>query len=72
LVLGFSVVDVTMVACFYLFGQVYLALGTNPTNHFWLKFFWKLGYNLHLELLIGFLAYLEPKLWLKNTIFDKN
>ena len=25
-----------------------------------------------LEPLIGFLAYLEPKLWLKNTLFDKN
>ena len=24
-----------------------------------------------LEPLIGFLAYLEPKLWLKNTLFDK-
>jgi len=24
------------------------------------------------EPLIGFLAYLEPKLWLKNPIFDEN
>ena len=27
---------------------------------------------MSLELLIGLLAYLEPKLWLKNPIFDKN
>jgi len=26
--------DVTMGACFCLFGQVYLTLGTNPKSHF--------------------------------------
>jgi len=37
----FFVVDVTMAACF-LFGQVYLALGANPTSHF---FVWSLFGN---------------------------
>ena len=35
-------------------------------------FFWKLGYNPSLAPLIGFLAIMEPKLWLKNPIFDRN
>ena len=36
--------------------------------HLSLWIFWKLGYNLSLssESLIGFLAYLEPKLWITN------
>jgi len=36
--LGFSVGDITMRACFCLFGQLYLTLGANPTSHFWVKF----------------------------------
>ena len=40
--LGFSVSEVTVGACFC---PVYLALGANPTDPFWLLFFWKLGQN---------------------------
>jgi len=43
--LGFLVGDITTGACFRLFSQVCLALNANPTNHFWLKFFWNLGYR---------------------------
>ena len=58
-----------MGGCFRIFDWCYLALDANPTSHFWLKFyFWKLDCNPGLsEPLIGILAYLEPKLWLKKT-----
>ena len=40
---------------------------------FWLKVFFESRLSIgSLEPLIGFLAYLEPKLWLKNRVFDKN
>jgi len=42
---GFSLGDVTMGACFRLFGQVYLALATSPTSHSFGSFVWKLGFN---------------------------
>jgi len=72
--LGFSVGDVTNGACFRLFDQVHLALGANPTGHYFAwKFFWKPGYNQRLwSPWLVCLLYLEPKLWLKNPIFDKN
>jgi len=35
-------------------------------------FFFKLSYNPRLKPFIGLLAYLEPKLWPTNPIFDKN
>jgi len=69
--LGFSAGYATMGACFLPFGQVYLSLGTNQRAIFWLNLFWKL-WSETLEPLIGFLAYPEPKLWLKNPLFDKN
>jgi len=60
-------------ACVPLSGQVYLALA--PTQwaiglaHFFCKT--RLWFE-SLENLIGFLAYLEPRLWLKNPILGKN
>jgi len=55
--LGFSVCDVTMGACFRLFGPVYLALGANPTGHFWLLFCVETRIqSVSLEPLNGFLA----------------
>jgi len=59
--------DVIMGTCFRPCGQVYLALGANPMGHFFGSIFFlesRLSYQ-SLELLIGLLAYLEPKLWLK-------
>jgi len=53
--------------CFHLRGWVYLALGTNPTDHFLES---RLS-SESLEPLIGLLAYLEPKLWLKNQTLVK-
>ena len=49
-------------ACFRLRGRVYLALATNPTDHFLES---RLSFE-SLESLIGLLAYLESKLWLKH------
>jgi len=41
--------DVIRGACFHLFHQVYLVLGTNPISHFvGSKTFWKLGYHSRL------------------------
>jgi len=58
-------------ACFRRFGPVYLPLGANPMGHF--CFFSETKPKpASLEPLNGFLAYLEPKSWLKNLIFDKN
>jgi len=69
---GFSLGDVIMKACFCLCGQVYLALGANPTGHFLAQFFWESRLSSKsLEPFIGLLAYLEPKLWLKNQTFVK-
>jgi len=59
LVLGFSVGDVTMGACFHHFSQLYLAISANGMSHFWLKLFWKLGFNRFWRALMGFLAYPE-------------
>jgi len=40
---------------------------------FWLKVFLESRQSIESsEPLNGFLAYLEPKLWLKNPVFDKN
>jgi len=40
---------------------------------FWLKLFWETrAMTWSLEPLISFLAYLEPKLWLKNQTLGKN
>jgi len=36
---SFFLGDIIMEACFCLFYQVHLALGTNPTSHFWLHLF---------------------------------
>jgi len=42
--LGFSVGDVTMRRCFWIFDQFYLAMGTNSMSHFFgSKLFSKLG-----------------------------
>jgi len=59
-----------MRACFCLFDQVYLALGT---SHFLgSKFFVTRLSSETLEAMIGILAYLEPKLWLKKQKLGKN
>jgi len=52
----------------HFFGQNCPALGTNPMNQFFsLKFFLETKLpSESIEPLIGFLAYLEPKLWPKN------
>jgi len=64
---GFSLGDVIMGTCFHPCGQVYLALGANPTCHFFDSFLLesKLS-SKSLEPLIAFIAYLELKLWLKK------
>ena len=48
--------------------------GRQPNeSYFWLKFSLETKlWSASLEPLIGFLAYLETKPWLKNPIFDKN
>ena len=62
-----------MGAFFHLFGQLYLALGTNPRSQFLAYVFLENGlWSESLESLIGFLAYLEANLWLKNHILFKN
>ena len=49
------------------FGRLYTALGANPFSHFWLKFFLETRpKSTSLEPLNGFLAYLEPKIWIKK------
>jgi len=62
--LGFSVDDITIEACFRLFGQFYLALGVNPTGYFWLMFFLETTLkSMSLEPLIDFLPY---SIWSQN------
>ena len=62
-----------MSARFCLFGQTYLALGANPTSHFWLKFLLETWLSsASLEPLIDLLAYAGQELWLKNPISHKN
>ena len=58
---------------FCLFGEFYQALGSNPmSQYFWIKIVLESRLSpKSLEPVFGFLAYLEPKLWLKNTVFDK-
>jgi len=52
---------------FAFFGQVYLALGANPRGHFLAQEFLQTRLKSSpLETLIGLLAYLQPKLWLKK------
>jgi len=50
------------------FSQLYPAMGANSTSQFFgSSFFWKLGLSYEsLEPLIGFLTYLEPRLWPQN------
>jgi len=43
-----------------------------PTRLFWLIFLETRRKSTSSEPLIGFSAYLKPKLWLKNPIFNKN
>jgi len=70
--LGFSVGDITVGACFCVFDQLYLALGANPTKHFWLKIFVETRRSsASSEPLNDLLAYLDPKLWLKTPFFTK-
>jgi len=57
--LGFSAGDVIMGACFCLFDQVYLALGTNPICHFSLIFLETRLSSQSLEPMIGLLACLQ-------------
>jgi len=40
---GFSGGDITMRACFHIFGRVYLSLGANPLSHFLAEVFLKTG-----------------------------
>jgi len=55
------------------FGQIYLALGANPMSHFLAHVFLESRLSSESsEPLIGFIAYLEPKLWLKIKKMDKN
>jgi len=50
----------------------FLALGAKPTSHFVGSSFLETRLSSKsLETLIGFLAYLEPKLWLKTKIWKK-
>ena len=59
-------------ACFCLFGKVYMALGANLTSHFLAQVFLETGiWSESLELLTGFLANLEQKLWLKKQFLTK-
>jgi len=63
---GFSLGDAIMRTCFRLCSQVYQALGTNPTGHFFGSSFLEFRLSSKsLEPLITLLAYLESKLWLK-------
>jgi len=57
-----------MGACFRDFLDEFTWPGCQPNGpHIWLKFFFKSRLSSEsLESLIGFLAYLEPKLWLKK------
>jgi len=58
---------------FRFFSQFYLALGANPLSQFMAQVFMEtMLWSASLVLLISFLACLEPKLWLKTPIFDKN
>jgi len=60
---------------FCLIGQVYLALGANPTNLFVSSSFFleaKRLSSMSLVPLIDFLTYMQPELWLKNPVFHKN
>ena len=59
-------------ACFRLFGKVYMALGANTTSHFLAQVFLETRIcSESLELLTGFLANLEPKLWLTKKFLTK-
>jgi len=50
-----------------------LTLGTNPKRHFFAQVFFGIQDVIEsLEPLIGLLAYLEPKLWLKKQKLVKN
>ena len=56
-----------MGTCFRFFGQGYLILGAKPMSHFLAQVFFEPRLSSEsLEPLIGLLAYLEPKLWLKK------
>jgi len=64
--------DVIMGEVIRIFGRGHRALGANPTSHIFIQAFIGTGQKSQsLELLIGFLAHLEPKLWLQNPNFGK-
>jgi len=70
--LGPSVGDVISGGVLRFFGQLYLALGANPMCHFLAQGF--LAIYVIIRVFRAFdwlLAYLEPKLWLKNQKFVK-
>jgi len=59
--------------CFCIFGELYLALGTNPMSQFLgSKCFGIQAIIRVFRALIGFLSYLQQKFWLKNSVFRKN
>ena len=70
LVLGFSVGDIEIGGVFACFRCGCLALCTNPTSDLLGQvIFLESGLTSEaLELLVGFITYLEPALWLENTI----
>ena len=69
----FSGGDVKMMACFAIFGRVYLDLGANPLSHFLAQVLLETRlWSASLEPSIGFPACLEPKLGPTNPNFDKN
>jgi len=54
-----------MGGCFYVFGQIYQAMGANPTSHFFGPVFLKTILNpACLEPLIDFVAYVH--IWSQN------
>ena len=63
--------DITIGLDFRIFGRGYLVLGAKSTSHFLAQVFFKLGHDKFLEGLIGYLAFLDPKVWLKNPKFGK-
>jgi len=68
---GFSVGDIKKGACFRYFGKVCPALGAKPTSHFLAQISLETRlYSASLENLIGFVAYLEQKLWQNKTFFS--
>ena len=62
--------DVINGLCFWAFWLRLPSPGHQPRDQiFWLKFYWKLDFNPSPLSLIGFLAFLVQKLWLKKKIW---